>query len=126
MTCVGLGVDIVGVEEFSRIVEKRGQRLLDRLFTPAERDHCEGKQSRIESYTARFAAKEAYLKAIGQGLRGGMSWKEIEVINDELGKPKLNISGKAREIANRTGVNRLNLSLSHSDGFAIAVVFLED
>ncbi len=55
-----------------------------------------------------------------------MSWKEIEILDDELGKPKLNISGKAREIANRNGVNRLNLSLSHSDGFAIAVVFLED
>lgn len=67
MTCIGLGVDIVEVEKFSRIAEKWGQRLLDRLFTPAERHYCDRKQPRFESYTVRFAANEATLKVLPAG-----------------------------------------------------------
>jgi len=125
MTCIGLGVDIVGVERFSRIVEKRGQRILDRLFTPSEQLHCDRKHTRFESYSARFAAKEALLKALGRGLRDGMTWRDVEVVNDDLGRPILNLTGRVRELADRNGVKSTNLSLSHSDGFAVAVVYLE-
>jgi holo-[acyl-carrier protein] synthase len=126
MTCVGLGVDVVGVERFARIVEKRGSRFLERLFTPAERLYCEKRVTRIEAYSARFAAKEAFLKAIGQGLRSGLRWKDVEISNDRLGKPKLNISGKAKEIADKCGAKSYLLSLSHTTECATAVVILED
>ena len=126
MACVGLGVDIVGVEKFSRVVRKRGQRLIERLFTPAERNHCERRFRRFEAYSARFAAKEAFLKALGQGLRGGIRWVDIEISNDPLGKPILRVSGKAKEVADRRGAKRCLLSLSHTTGCAVAVVVLED
>ena len=126
MTCIGLGVDIVGVEKFSRIVEKRGARFLERLFTPAERKYCEQKVSRFEDYSARFAAKEAFLKALGQGLRRGLSWKDVEIINNRLGKPMLNVSGGAKEIADRCGAKSYHLSLSHTTECAMAVVILDD
>ncbi len=126
MACFGLGIDIVDVEKFSRILEKRGMRLLERVFTPEERRYCDQKTSRGQSYSARFAAKEAFLKALGEGLRGGLRWRDIEVTIDHLGKPGLNLSGRARELTESRGVRRSFLSMSHAADSALAVVLLED
>jgi holo-[acyl-carrier protein] synthase len=126
MACIGLGIDIVSVERFSRLMERRGTRLIERLFTPAERRYCSGRHLNAEAYSARFAAKEAFLKALGSGLRGGLGWKEIEVSNDDLGRPLLNVTGRAREFADSKGARTFNLSLSHAAGCAVAVVLLED
>lgn len=126
MGCVGLGVDLVGVERFARIAGRRGARFLERVFTAGERDRCEGRVNRYEAYAARFAAKEAFLKAIGRGLRGGIRWTDIDVTTDDAGRPGLVVSGRGREITDELGVKAMRVSLSHADGFAVAVVLLED
>jgi holo-[acyl-carrier protein] synthase len=125
MGCVGLGVDLVGVERFARIAGRRGARFLDRVFTPGERGRCDGRANRYEAYAARFAAKEAFLKAVGRGLRGGIRWTDIDVTTDGTGRPGLVVSGRAREIADELGVSTMHVSLSHADGCAVAVVLLE-
>lgn len=125
MGCVGLGVDLVGVERFARIAGRRGDRFLDRVFTPGERERCDGRSNRFESYAARFAAKEAFLKAIGRGLRGGIRWTDIDVTSGDLGRPGLALSGRALEFVEELGVRSMHVSLSHADGCAVAVVLLE-
>src|SRR5262245_45638822 len=122
---IAIGIDIV---EISRIEEKlsRGNvRFRDRLFTAAEIAYCEGRASRFASYAARFAAKEAAMKALGTGWAEGVAWQEIEVLNDEAGAPSLKLSGCALERFNRLGARRAHLSLSHSRDTAIAQVIFE-
>jgi holo-[acyl-carrier protein] synthase len=108
-----------------RAAEKWGNRLLDRLFTPGEKAHCEGRGDPWPSFAVRFAAKEATVKAMGLGLRQGITWKQIEVVYGEYGKPELKMSGKASEILGKQGVTRTHLSLSHQQGMAMAMVVLE-
>jgi len=123
--CIGLGVDLVDVERFSRILGRWGSRFTDRIFTPEERHYCERRVSRIESYAASFAAKEAFLKALGIGLRGGLHWKEIGVHHDGYGRPTLRITGKARSTMEECGAGWCQVSLSHTPTCAVAVVLLE-
>jgi holo-[acyl-carrier protein] synthase len=126
MACIGVGVDIVGVDKFSKIIEKRRSRFLDRIFTPGERRRCEQENSPIEAYSACFAAKEAFLKALGRGLRSGISWRELEVDNCRPGNPELIITGAARETAEGRGAKNYFLTMSHTACCAMAVVLLED
>jgi len=122
---VGTGVDIVAITRFERFVGENNLPLLERLFTADERQYCSGKRRSAQHYALRFAAKEALLKALGTGLREGISWQDVEVVNDPLGKPELRLTGKARELAERCGVRRSFLSLSHDGDVAIAMVVLE-
>jgi holo-[acyl-carrier protein] synthase len=121
----GLGIDLVEVARVEQGARRHGRRLLDRLFTPAEIAYCEPLARRYESYAARFAAKEACLKALGTGQRDGISWHDMEVVRDGLGRPELRLSGQAREAATRRGVSTVLLSLSHTRDHATAVVILE-
>jgi holo-[acyl-carrier protein] synthase len=123
---VGTGIDIIEVPRVAAAIERFGQRFLQRLFTEAEIRYCESKANRVERYAARFAAKEAGLKAIGTGWRGGIAWTEVEVRREPSGRPTLAFSGKAAEFAATLGVQRASLSLSHTAGHAIASVILED
>ncbi|MFB3917902.1 MAG: holo-[acyl-carrier-protein] synthase [Terriglobales bacterium] len=123
---VGTGIDIVEVPRIAAALKRFGQRFVERLFTPAEIRYCDSKHNRAERYAARFAAKEAGMKAIGTGWRGGVSWRELEVRNQAGGRPALTYSGKAAEFAARLGVKRVSLSLSHTEQHAIAQVILED
>jgi len=107
-------------------IERFGKRFLKRVFTEAEIQYCDSKTNRMERYAARFAAKEAGLKAIGTGWRGGISWRDVEVRRERSGRPNLAYSGKAGEVADRVGVRRTWLSLSHTEQHAIAQVILED
>lgn len=119
---LGLGTDIVEVQRFQALIERRGEQVLSRLFTDEERKACLEAPHRL---AARFAAKEAFLKALGTGLRG-MAWREICITNDEMGAPCLRCSGRAEEALRMKGAARVHVSLSHSRHYAVAQVVLED
>jgi holo-[acyl-carrier protein] synthase len=122
---IGTGLDIAEIARFERFVTEHNEALFRRVFTDSERAYCEPKQKKAQHYALRFAAKEAFLKALGTGLRDGMSWKEIEVRNDSLGKPLLLLKGRAAQLAADRGVAACHLSLSHDAGMAVAMVVLE-
>lgn len=120
---IGTGVDLIEVERIERALSRHGQRFLDRLFTPAEVQYCEGGGAqKSHRLAARFAAKEATLKALGTGLRNGLNWTDIEVIRDPLGKPALRLTGKAADLAAQQGITQLHVSLSHAKDYAVAQV----
>jgi holo-[acyl-carrier protein] synthase len=122
---VGTGVDIVEVRRVAAALDRFGERFMRRLFTAAEIRYCESKANRAERYAARFAAKEAGLKAIGTGWRAGISWRELEVCREPGGRPTLVFTGRAGEIAERLGTKKAFLSLSHTAEHAVAQVILE-
>lgn len=114
--------------EVSRIRETiaRTPRFVERVFTMQERTYCEAKgAAAAQSYAARFAAKEACLKALKTGWRGQITWHDVEISNDSNGVPSIEIRGEAREILERLGANSVHLSLSHTTEHAIATVILE-
>lgn len=121
----GIGTDIVAIDRFQRFIDSGNTAIVERLFTDAERSRCEKRKDAASCLAARFAAKEAFLKAVGSGLRDGLSWLDMEVTNDALGKPGLNLSGKASELFQEHGLMRVHLSLSHDGGNAIAMVVVE-
>jgi holo-[acyl-carrier protein] synthase len=122
---VGTGVDITEVDRIEAAVKRFGDRFLKRVFTPAEVRYCLGKPNAAERLAARFAAKEAGMKAIGTGLRGGVTWQDVEVLRMPGQRPVLAFHGKAAEFAARLGCKRTHLSLSHTADQAIAHVILE-
>jgi len=122
---VGTGVDIAEVARIRAAMERFGERFLKRVFTPEEVRYCLGKTNTAERLAARFAAKEAGMKAIGTGLRFGITWHDVEVVRLPGQRPILKFSGKAAEFAARLGCKRTHLSLSHTADQAIAHVILE-
>jgi holo-[acyl-carrier protein] synthase len=123
---VGTGIDITEVDRIARAIARYGERFLRRVFTEAEIRYCESKKNKAERYAARFAAKEAALKAIGTGWRQGVAWREIEVGREPGGRPTVSFSGKVRQHAERLGARRASLSLTHTESTAMAQVILED
>lgn len=121
----GIGTDIVAVARFQKFLDSGNSAIIERLFTEAERSMCGSRKDAASCLAARFAAKEAFLKALGTGLRNGISWQEIEVSHDPLGKPELHLSGKAAELFEANKLGRILLSLSHDGGSAIAMVVVE-
>ena len=120
---LGIGCDIIEIERIRNAVLKEG--FCRRVFTEAEQEYCQGRGAQgAASFAARFAAKEAVLKALGTGLRGG-SLTEIEVVQDALGKPGIRLAGYHLELANSKGVRNIQLSLSHSKENSIAYVVME-
>jgi holo-[acyl-carrier protein] synthase len=123
---VGTGIDIAEVPRIGAAIERFGDRFLRRVFTENEIRYCDSKANRIERYAARFAAKEAALKAIGTGWKGGVAWTDIEVRREPGGRPTISFTGKAAEFAARLSVRHVSLSLSHTKDQAVASVILED
>jgi len=122
----GIGTDIVAIERFQRFMDENNTSLLQRIFTEQERAYCTARKVNCAaSYSARFAAKEAFMKALGTGLRDGISWHDIEVTNDSLGKPELILSGRAMSLFLDQCLSSVFLSLSHDAGMAVALVVLE-
>jgi holo-[acyl-carrier protein] synthase len=121
----GIGVDIVEIARFERFLREGNDGLFQRLFTPLEIGYCGDKKHAAQHYALRFAAKESFLKALGTGLRDGLSWKDMEVVNDPLGKPELQLYGRALELFSGLGLTSCFLSLSHDAGCAVAMVVLE-
>jgi len=122
---VGTGVDISEVDRIAAAVKRFGNRFLKRVFTAEEIRYCLGKPNTPERLAARFAAKEAGMKAIGTGLHYGVTWQDVEVLRLPGQRPVLQFHGKAAEFAARLGCKRTHLSLSHTREQAIAYVILE-
>ena len=122
----GVGTDLTQISRFSRFIEQEKTALLDRLFTATEQAYAMPKRNPAPHLAARFAAKEAFLKALGLGLREGISWQDMNVVNDKLGKPSLELSGRALEIFEQRSLVGLHLSYSHDGDYAMATVVLEE
>ena len=123
---VGTGVDLAEVPRIRASIERFGARFIDRIYTPAEIAYVERKANRWERYAARFAAKEAGMKAIGTGWRRGVRWQDFEVANLRSGKPTLRLHGVAARVAEKLGVRNVSLSLTHTAEMGMAHVILED
>jgi holo-[acyl-carrier protein] synthase len=123
---VGTGVDLAEVPRIRASIERFGDRFIQRIYTAAEIAYVERKANRYERYAARFAAKEAGMKAIGTGWKRGVTWHDFEVANLPSGKPTLRFHGMAAEFANRLGVKNVSLSLTHTAELGMAHVILED
>jgi holo-[acyl-carrier protein] synthase len=113
-----IGIDMIAIPRVRRVLERHNQRFLQRVFTREEVAYCRG---RIPELAARFAAKEAVMKALGTGARG-VAWREIEVLPNRRGKPLVYLYGRARERAERIGLTGLDVTMSHEQEFAIAAV----
>ncbi|MGQ9708166.1 MAG: holo-ACP synthase [bacterium] len=122
MAIFGIGIDLVEVGRIRRAIERYGERFTGRVFTISEVSFCEGVADKYLSYAARFAAKEAFSKALGTGLRGAISWQEIEVLDNERTRPTIRVTGRARQ---RLGERLIHLSLTHIANYAAAVVVIE-
>jgi holo-[acyl-carrier protein] synthase len=122
---LGMGTDLAEVDRIRTAIERFGSRFTGRVYTAAEAAYAERKANRYERYAARFAAKEAGMKAIGTGWNDGIRWQDFEVANLPSGKPTLRLHGRAREIADEMGVRGISLSLTHTANVAMAVVILE-
>lgn len=123
----GTGVDLADHRRFQQMLEEGKESFFQRIFTADEREYCERYATpnlKAQHYSARFAAKEAFVKALGTGFRQ-MGFHDIEVKNDELGAPFLKITGRAAELLTAKGICKVHLSLSHSDSHSIAMVVAE-
>lgn len=120
---IGIGVDLVEVDRIRRTLA-RTPALVERLFTDAERAYCERRRDPTERFAARFAAKEAVMKALGVGL-GAVGWHEVEVVRAESGRPSLALSGRAADLAAELGVVRWHLTMSHTTRVAEAIAVAE-
>ena len=123
---VGTGIDVAEVARLEQAAARHGRRFLERIFTAREIAYCERHRNCFERYAARFAAKEAGMKALGVGWRAGVRWQDLEVVNQRGGKPELRLSGVAARIAERQKVRNVSLSLTHTQAQAVAQVILED
>ncbi len=123
---VGTGVDLAEVPRIQASIARYGRRFIERIYTPAEIAYVERKANRYERYAARFAAKEAGMKAIGTGWRHGVRWQDFEVANLPTGKPTLRFHGVAAKVAERLSVRNVSLSLTHTAEYGMAHVILED
>lgn len=123
---VGTGIDIAEVPRIGEAIERYGQRFLARIYTAGERSYCDSKANRVERYAARFAAKEAAMKALGTGWNHGVRWRDCEVVRAPGGRPTMRFHGKAGEFATKLGVKNTALSISHTAEQAIAQVILEN
>lgn len=118
----GVGTDIIEIDRLARAIERHGQRFLDRLFTLQEQSYCQRHVKSVERFAARFAAKEAVVKALGTGFRGEVTWHDIEIVNDTLGKPVVVLSDRLQ--TEFPGCEVL-LSVSHCRDYATAVAILQ-
>ena len=121
----GTGLDVAEVDRIRAAIERFGRRFIERVYTPAEIAYVERKANRFERYAARFAAKEAGMKAIGTGWRHGVRWRDFEVANLPSGKPTLLLHGVAAGFAERLGVKSVSLSITHTAAVAVAFVIME-
>jgi holo-[acyl-carrier protein] synthase len=122
---ISIGIDIVEVYRIRETLA-RTPRFAERVYTEKERAYCETKgAAAAQSYAARFAAKEAFLKALKTGWRGKITWHDMEILNDAMGVPTLEIRGEARDLLENLGADKIHLSMSHTTEHAVAQVILE-
>ena len=118
MRDISVGVDVIEIGRVAATLERFGDRFLQRVYTPGEIEYCRGRAPQL---AARFAAKEAVMKALGTGTRG-VGWREVEVTRKRTGEPQIALHGRAAARAQHLGIDRLAVSLSHSRDYAVASV----
>ena len=123
---LGTGIDLAEVPRIRESIGRFGDKFTNRIYTPLEIAYVERKANRFERYAARFAAKEAGMKALGTGWRRGVRWQDFEVVNLASGRPTLRLHGTARQIAEQIGVKRISLSLTHTAEYGMAHVIFEE
>lgn len=126
MAVIGIGVDLARIERFQQLLDAGRHAVIERVFTREEQAYSLAKRSPASHLAVRFAAKEAYLKALGTGLRMGIRWQDVSVVQDSLGCPSLQLSGRAAELLVEKGARRTHLSYSHDGLYGVATVVLED
>ncbi|RKY24613.1 MAG: holo-[acyl-carrier-protein] synthase [Planctomycetota bacterium] len=114
------GIDLVDFPRIEEMVQRHGERFLNRIFTAAEQAYSQANKNRMEKLAGRFAAKEAILKLLGTGWRGKIAWTDIEIVNNPMGQPEVAISGEVEKIAERLGIKHISVSITHTANFAIA------
>jgi len=123
---IGIGTDITEIKRIENMLQKHGVRFEEKVFTGREREYCDTKPSRARHYAARFAAKEAVYKALGgDTVEHSIGWKDMEIINNESGKPEVILHRAAAALAETLGATSIHLSLSHADSHAIAYCIIE-
>jgi holo-[acyl-carrier protein] synthase len=122
---IGSGVDLCEVDRIRKSIERFGEKFVQRIYTEREIAYVERKANKFERYAARFAAKEAGMKAIGTGWRRGITWHDFEVTNLATGKPTLAFHGAAAQVAAKLGVKNVSLSMTHTAETAMAMLILE-
>lgn len=122
---IGIGIDVMAPERIAGIIERHGERFLERTFTPDEIAYCRERKRATEHFAARWAAKEAVAKAFGTGFDRDVGWKNIEIIKEDSGAVSVRLHGKLRTLADKQGVSRIHLSVSHVETTTVAMVVLE-
>ena len=126
---IGFGTDIVGLDRIQKILQRKGERFKNTIFTLKEQAYCDGKLTPFKNYAMRYAGKEALLKAIGTGMREGISWQDIEILPDSLGCPIVSVQGGVKKLLDQkiSGSMSANILISLSDDkdYAIASVMIE-
>ncbi len=120
MEIIAHGIDLVDFPRIADMVERHGDRFVDRVFTAAEQAYARSNRNTVEKYAGRFAAKEAILKLLGTGWRGKIAWTDIEVTNNEAGRPEVALAGEVKVIAERMRIRQISISITHTANFAIA------
>jgi len=120
MNIIGIGIDIVETARIESMIERHGDRFLERVFTPAEIEYCKSMKCAAPYYAARFAVKEAVSKAFGTGIGASVAFKEVEVRRTEQGRPFVVLHGAAKQCASNLKVTTILISISHSDHYAVA------
>ena len=120
MSIVAHGIDLVDFPRLERMIKRHSERFLNRVFTVREQADANAIKNRMEKLAGRFAAKEAVLKLLGTGWRGKIAWTDIEVTNNSLGQPMVEVSGEVKEIAEKMGIGQISISITHTANFAIA------
>ena len=122
MNIVAHGIDLVDFPRLETMIQRHGRRFLNRVFTAREQSDAEAVRNSIEKLAGRFAAKEALLKLLGTGWRGKIAWTDIEVTNNSLGQPIVELGGEVKRIADQANIGQISLSITHTANFAIASV----
>ncbi len=120
MKVLGIGTDIIECLRIAQMIERHGELFINRVYTPYEIRYCSSRKQATQHYAGRWAAKEAILKALGTGWRRGISWRDIEVRNDNLGKPVVGLRGGARDLVEQLGIREMLVSISHCRSHAMA------
>ena len=117
---IGIGTDITECLRIARMIERHGEAFIARVYTPEEIRYCQTRKQSTQHFTGRWAAKEAVLKALGTGWRRGISWRDIEILNEPGGKPLVMLTGGAREVAQQLGITEMLVTISHCHTHATA------
>ncbi len=126
MPIIGTGIDIVECLRIAQMIERHGELFITRVYTDYEIAYCSARKAATQHYAGRWAAKEAVLKALGTGWRRGISWRDIEIRNDDKGAPTVKLRGGARDVMEKARIGRLHVTISHCRNFAVAYAVAEN